>query len=123
MTATILVLIALVAILAIGRISKDANLGGSLLVTLALSIAVGIGIKNYTSKQGIDINAKIENVSINQSPMQLYYPQVTEDSISLAGIAGKDSNWFVSNKRDIPTTVTNHVLSEVRGPTETIDSS
>ena len=122
MTATILVLLALVAIVVIARITKDANLGSSLIIAFALSIAVGLGIKNYASKQSMDLNAKIENVSTNQIPMPLYYPEVTQDSISLAGVASKETNWFVTNSPKAPTCV-QLILPMSRGSTKPIDSS
>lgn len=123
MTATILVLLALIAILVIARINKDANLGSSLLITLALSLAVGIGVKSYTSKQSDNINAKIENaVSTNQNPMQLYLPEVMMENTCLTGVVGKDYNWIDTNSVLSPTCVHN-ILEMTRGSTKPIDSS
>ena len=131
MTTLFLAMLAIIVIIACARYYGSPKVANNLLLTLAMSVVVGLGIKyvaniNASNKK----DTRIEKVTMNHQPMQstanfatVANPTVTNSTVSLSGIAGKENiddscNW----KRQ--TTGNNIVSGELDiGDTESLDSS
>lgn len=103
-TIGIYVMLVLVIILA-ARYYGSPKLASNLLLTLAFSVVVGLGIKSFESVKTTKTETKKELVTkVNQQPMQSSNVAtfVTTTADILKGIASKAENWFtLSNKETL----------------------
>ena len=78
----------------IARYQKNANLASNLLLTLAFSVAVGLGIKTHTQKSEVKKDTKVENVTSN-SMATTFVSALEPDTVSPSGMLSKPKNYIV----------------------------
>ena len=94
MTTILLAMFAIITIVMIARYQKNANLANNLLLTLAFSVAVGLGIKAHTQKSEVKKDTKVENVTSN-SMATTFVSALEPDTVSPSGMLSKPKNYIV----------------------------
>ena len=125
MTTFCVAMLVVACIVLIARYHKSVNLASNLLLTLAFSVAVGLGIqfstKNYSKVKKEVTTEKFVNTTDSASMQSV--AALEPAMFSQSGVAGKTQNWLVktSLEKDKPTNKPLHSLKI--GPPAILDSS
>lgn len=127
MTTLFLAMLAIIIIIAIARYYGSPKLANNLLVTLALSVVVGLGFKYLQHKSEVKKETKTEIVS-NNMPMQSVVDNNTADygivsTTSLSGTVGKDNTCYYYINGDLQQRPNNSLINLDIGCLEHLDSS
>lgn len=127
MTTLFLAMLAIIIIIAIARYYGSPKLANNLLITLALSVVVGLGFKYLQHKSEVKKETKTEIVS-NNMPMQSVVDNNTADygivsTTCQSGIAGKDNMCYYYNNGGLQQRPNNPLINLDIGCLEHLDSS
>lgn len=94
MTTFFLAMLAITIIVMVARYNGSANLASNLLLTLAFSVAVGLGIQFVTQKSDTNKNTKVENVTTN-SMATPFVSALEPDTVCPSGMLSKPTNYVI----------------------------
>lgn len=98
MTTFVLAMLTIIAIVLIGRYYGSATLASNLLLTLAFSVVVGLGIQFTMNKKHSKKEIKIERTINNPISMSTQSVAVLEpDTIACSGAVSQTQNWIVKS--------------------------
>lgn len=127
MTTLFLAMLAIIIIIAIARYYGSPKLANNLLITLALSVVVGLGFKYLQHKSEVKKETKTEIVDSNM-PMQSVVDNNTTDygivsTTCLTGTAGKDNTCYYYNNGGLQQRPSNPLINLDIGCLDHLDSS
>lgn len=87
-------MLTIITIVMIARYYGSANLACNLLLTLAFSVAVGLGIQFATQKGKVNKETKVENVTTN-SMATAFVSALEPDTVSFPGMLSNPKNYVL----------------------------
>lgn len=97
MTTFVIAMLVIACIVLVGRYYGSSSLASNLLLTLAFSVVVGLGIRFVTNKPVVKKETKIEKF-VTTNPVSTQSVAVLQaDTTANSGAASKVQDWIVKN--------------------------